>query len=136
MQFKNLCWRTNKHISQNVNLLHYIVQKSRNLKLYLLLAMLAIEVSTSPAWGVTVGFITSPRPSNTTAGRRCNREGRRWTGEGDISILHYKQFSHSTTTRAGLLITWDITMTTNRCLHDNSEKRALKCNLLRKSWFI
>lgn len=127
MQFKNLCWRTNKHISQNVNLLHYIVQKSRNLKLYLLLAMLAIDVSTSPAWGVTVGFITSPRPSNTTAGRRCNREGRRWTGEGDISILHYKQFSHSTTTQeqAFLLLgilPWqptDVSMTTAKREHWN-----------------
>lgn len=41
---------------------------------YLLLVMLAMEVSTSPAWGVTVGFITSPSPSNTTEGRE-GKEG-------------------------------------------------------------
>lgn len=47
-----------------------------NLNDYLLLAMLAMEVSTSPDWGVTVGFITSPNPSNTTEGREGRQRGR------------------------------------------------------------
>lgn len=44
---------------------------------YLLLAMLAMEVSTSPAWGGTVGFITSPNPSNTTEGREGRQRRKR-----------------------------------------------------------
>lgn len=85
--------------------------------------MLAMEVSTSPPWGVRVGFITSPNPSNTT--ERGGEEGERGVS---VSIL---QLEHPITQpQDSLALLLEIAMTTNRCLHDNrGEKGALVSEL-------